>query len=112
MHYTNIATISTKAGQQHDFLRKIETELLPTYRKEDGFVAFTMAKTGDRTAVSFGVWQQRAQAEQAIKISDKWLKEDGGKLVESLHNNVGELAAYSSEFATAASRPAAAVRPY
>ncbi len=112
MYYANIATISTKPGQQHDFLRKIETELLPTYRQKDGFVAYTIATTGDSTAVSFGVWQQRAQADQAILVSDKWLQEDAGKLVESLHDKVGELAVYSAEFASAASRPVAAVRPF
>ena len=119
MQYTHVATITTKPGQLRDFLRKVETELLPIYRQEVGLVVYTVAKTGDATAASFGIWQQRAQAEQAIKVFDKWLQEGAGKLIDSLHNYVGELpflavagkvAAYSSEYAIAAPKPVAATR--
>jgi hypothetical protein len=91
MQYANIATITTKPGQLRDLLRKAEAELLLTYRALPGFVAYTVAKTGEATAVSFGIWQTRQQAEQAIKVSDQWMKDGIGKLVDSLHNHVGDL---------------------
>jgi hypothetical protein len=105
MQFAHVATITTKPGQLRDLLRKTEAELLPLYRELPGFVAFTVAKTGDATAVYFGIWQTREQAEQAVKTSNQWMKEGSGTLIDSLHNSVGalpflavagELAAYSS----------------
>jgi quinol monooxygenase YgiN len=99
MQYTHVATLTTKSGQLRDLLRKIEAELLPAYRGEPGFVAYTIAKTGESSAVAFGIWQTRQQAEQSIKTSDQWMKDGIGKLLDTLHNRVGELPflAFSSD---------------
>jgi quinol monooxygenase YgiN len=91
MQYTQLATITTKTGQMRDCLRTLETELLPAARKETGFVAYTVAKTGESTAVAFSIWQTREQAERAIKSFDKWTKESANKLIDSAHSHVGEL---------------------
>jgi hypothetical protein len=64
----HVATISTKPSQLRDLLRKTATELLPLYRGLPGFVAFTVAKTGDATAVYFGIWHTREEAEQALTL--------------------------------------------
>ena len=113
MQFTHVTTITTKPGQMRDLLRKTEAELLPLYRELPGFVAYTVAKTGDATAVCFGIWQTREQAEQAIKTSDQWMKAGSGTLIDSLHNSVGtlpflavtgELAAYASPALVAGGR--------
>jgi hypothetical protein len=91
MQFTHIATITTKLAQMPDFLRRAETELLPIYRELPGFVAFTVAKTGEAKAVAFGIWQTREQAEQAIKISDKWMKDEISQLVDESSNRIGAL---------------------
>ena len=91
MQFTHVTTITAKPGQMRDLLRKTEAELLPLYRELPGFVAYTVAKTGDATAVYFGIWQTREQAEQAIKTSDKWMKDAIGQLVEDSHNRIGDL---------------------
>jgi antibiotic biosynthesis monooxygenase len=91
MRYTHVATITVKPGQLPELLRKAETELLTLYRDMPGFVAYTVAKTGEAAAVSFGIWHTKQQAEQAVKATDKWMKDGVGKLIDSLHNTVGEL---------------------
>ncbi len=91
MQYTHVATITTKSGQMRDFLRKIETDLLPLARTEPGFVAFTVAKANESTVVSIAIWQTRDQAERSMKSFDKWIKEDAGQLVASVQGHVGEL---------------------
>ena len=91
MQFTHISNITTKLGQMPDYLRKTETELLPLYRELPGFVAFTVAKTAEVKALAFGIWQTREQAEQAIKTSDKWMKDAIGQLVEDSHNRIGDL---------------------
>ena len=105
MQFAHVSTITAKPAQLRHFLRKSETELLPLYRDLPGFIAYTVAKTGEATAVSFGIWQTRQQAEQSIKTSDHWMKDGSGTLIDSLHDSIGdlpflavtgELAAYSS----------------
>ena len=91
MQFTHVTTLTTKPGQMRDFLRKVEIELLPLYSELPGFVAYTVAKTGESTAVGFGIWQTRQQAEQAIKTSDLWMKQSSGILIDSLHNSIGDL---------------------
>jgi hypothetical protein len=92
MQFTHISNITTKLGQMPDFLRKTETELLPLYRELPGFVALTVTKTAEVKALAFGIWQTREQAEQAIKTSDKWMKDAIGQLVDDSHNRIGDLA--------------------
>jgi hypothetical protein len=91
MQFAHVATITTKPGQLRDLLRKTEAELLPLYRELPGFVAFTVAKTAEVKALAFGIWQTREQAEQAIKTSDKWMKDAIGQLVDETHNRIGDL---------------------
>lgn len=91
MQFAHVTTITTKPGQMRDLLRDTETQLLPLYRDVPGFVAYTVAKTGEATAVCFGIWHTRQQAEQAIKTSDQWMKQGSGILIDSLHHSVGDL---------------------
>lgn len=113
MQSAHVTIITTKPGQMSDFLRKAETQLLPLYRDVPGFVAYTVAKTGEATAICFGIWHTRQQVEQAIKTSDQWMKQGNDVLIDSLHHSVGdlpflavtdELAAYSSPALVAGGR--------
>ena len=110
MQYTQVTTITTRPAQMAEFLRRAETELLPLHRDLPGFVAFTVTKTGETTAVTFGIWQTRQQAQEAVNTSNRWMNKvktsnrwmnSGGAdlLVDGLHNDVGELPflAFSSD---------------
>ena len=91
MHCAHVATITAKPGQLHDLLRKVVAELLPLYRGLPGFIPFTVARMGDATAVFFGMWQSRQEAEQSVKTSDQWMQGGAGKLIDSLYNRVGDM---------------------
>jgi hypothetical protein len=69
----HVATMSTKPSQLRDLLRKTATELLPLYRGLPGFVAFPAAKTGNATAVCFGIWHTREEAEQALTLRMRYI---------------------------------------
>lgn len=91
MLYTCITTIAVKPGQVSEFLRDAEKDLLPRYRELPGFVAYTVAKMGDTSAIAFSLWQTHTQAEQSVKSSDEWMKDAIDKLIVSFHPHVGEL---------------------
>src|SRR5579864_547995 len=91
MQFAYVTTLTTQPGQMRDFLSKAETELLPLYRELPGFVAYTIAKTDEATAICFSIWQTRQQASQAVKTGDYWMKQNSGILIDSQHNSIGDL---------------------
>jgi len=110
MQYTQVTTITTRPTQMAEFLRRAETEILPLHRAMPGFVAFTVTKTGESTAVAFSIWQTLQQAQEAVNTSNRWMNKvktsnrwmnrgGAGLLVDGLHNDVGELPflAFSSD---------------
>jgi heme-degrading monooxygenase HmoA len=120
MQYTQVTTITTKPGQMAEFLRRAETEILPLHRGLPGFVAFTVTKTGESTAVTFSIWQTLQQAQESVKTSNQWMdkvktsngwmnQRRSGLLVDGLHNYVGELPflAFSSDLGVYSSPPLA-----
>ena len=112
MYCVHVATITTKPGQLRDLLRMAETDLLPVYRGLPGFAAFTVVRTGDATAVFFGIWQSRQEAEQSVKSSDQWMRGGAGKLIDSLYNRVGDMPFLAvSGTLTAYSSPAVVAEP-
>ena len=120
MQYTQVTTITTRPGKMAEFMRRAETEILPLHRAMPGFVAFTVTKTGETTALIFGIWQTRQQAEESVKTSNRWMDQiktriswmssrGVGDLVDGLHNYVGELPflAFSSDLGVYSSPPLA-----
>ena len=89
--YTRVAVVTLKPGTADEAIRRAETGLLPLYRSEPGFVAYTVAKTGDKSLISFSIWQQREQAEQASRIGENWVREHASDLVESMQNHIGKI---------------------
>jgi Antibiotic biosynthesis monooxygenase len=124
MQYTQVTTITTKAGQMAEFLHRAEAEILPLHRAMPGFVAFTVTKTGESTAVTFGIWQTQQQAQEAVKTSNRWMNQvktrirwmssgGSGDVVDGVHNYVSELPflAFSSDLRVYSSPPLANSEP-
>ena len=91
LYYVCVTIITTEFGRVDEVLRRTEVELLPTYRAQPGFVAYAISKTGEGSAVTFGLWQTRQQAERSTLAAEKWMQESASHLIHSLHNHVGEL---------------------
>jgi hypothetical protein len=88
---TCITNINVKPAQVGDVLRKAELDLLPRYRDLPGFVAFTVAKTGDTSAISLSIWQTHEQAEMCIRSNETWLRESARQEIGSMQSHVGDL---------------------
>src|SRR5260221_11791255 len=70
---TCITNISVKPGRVGDVLRLVERDLLPRYRELPGFVAYTVAKMDDTSAIAFSLWQTHEQAEHYSQRSERGL---------------------------------------
>ncbi len=88
---TCITNISVKPGQVGDVLRIVERDLLPRYRELPGFVAYTVAKMDDTSAIAFSLWQTHEQAEHYSQSSESGLYASARQEVHSIHNHVGDL---------------------
>lgn len=73
MHFVCVTIVTTEFGRVDDAVRRVETDLLPTYRAQPGFVAYAICKMGEGSAVASGLWQTRQQAEYSTLASEKWM---------------------------------------
>lgn len=96
MQHMRIAVYKFKPGSMDEVVRRAETGMLPTFRKQPGFVAYGILKTGADTAVSISAWQTREQADAAVGVAASWVKENIAEMTESVQNHVGDLAFFSS----------------
>jgi heme-degrading monooxygenase HmoA len=96
MQHMRIAVYQFKPGRVDEAIRKAETGMLPTFRKQPGFVAYGLLKTGADAAVSISAWQTREEADAAVSVAASWVKENIAELTESVQNHVGDLAFFSS----------------
>jgi quinol monooxygenase YgiN len=92
MLYTRIATLNVHPGKVNEYLTLCEKDFLPRYRDLPGFVGYTVVKTGDSAVTAFSLWETHAQAEQSAAKSEQWMKKDEiGKLINTVHQQMGEL---------------------
>jgi heme-degrading monooxygenase HmoA len=96
MQHMRIAFYQFKPGSMDEVVRKAENGMLPTFRKQPGFVAYGLVKTGADTAISISAWQTREQADAAVQAAASWVKENIAEVTESVQNHVGDVAFFSS----------------
>jgi len=92
MHYIRIALYTFASGTVDEVIRRAETGLLPTFRSRPGFVAYSVIKTGETSAISLTLWESREQAEAAIQDAASWARQNVAEMIESVQNHVGEVA--------------------
>jgi hypothetical protein len=94
--FTRIGIVSLKPGTADEAIRRIEAGLLPIFQAQQGFVAYSIAKTDEKSLVSLSIWQHHEQADRASQLSASWVKDTAQDLVESVQNHVGELSFFSA----------------
>lgn len=96
MQHVRVAVYKTKRGTVDEVARKAEAGLLPIFRKQPGFVAYGLVKSGEDEGVSLSVWETHEQADKAVQTAATWVKDNIADMIESVQNHVGNLAFFSS----------------
>lgn len=91
MAHVRIAVYTLKPGTVDEVIRRAQSGMLPLFRRQPGFVAYDVAKTGDDEGVSISTWDSAEQAQAAIQTAAGWVKENLADMVISVENHVGEL---------------------
>jgi heme-degrading monooxygenase HmoA len=96
MHYIRIALYTFEPDTVDEVIQRAEAGMLPILHRQPGFVAYSVIKTGETSALSLSIWESREQAEAAIQVAASWVRQNIAGMVETVQNYIGE-AAFTSD---------------
>lgn len=94
MKHVRVATYEIKQGSFQEIADIAREGMLPTFQKQPGFIRYGLADLGDKTCLSFSVWETRADAEASAPVATEWVRDNAGDRVELRSNAIGDLAFY------------------
>lgn len=94
MKHVRIATYEIKDGSFQDLAQLAQDGMLRTFRDQPGFIRYGLADLGDKTCLSFSLWETRQDAESAVPVAATWVRENMNNRIELKSNQVGDLAFY------------------
>jgi hypothetical protein len=78
------------SGDAHELGRRAEEGLLPIFRAQPGFQAYTVIDS-DGEIFSFSSWDSAEQAEEANKAAASWVAENMADDIDLIDARVGEI---------------------
>ena len=78
------------SGDAHELGRRAEDGLLPIFRAQPGFKAYSVVAS-DGEIFSFSSWDSAEQAEEANKAAASWVAENMAGDIDLVEAHVGEL---------------------
>lgn len=94
MKNVRVATYDIKQGSFQEIADIAREGMLRTFQKQPGFIRYGLADLGEKTCLSFSVWETRADAEASVPVASEWVRDNAGERVELRSNVIGELAFY------------------
>jgi hypothetical protein len=74
--YMSIRTYRVGQGSIEDLMHRVDRDLAEAFSREDGFVAYQVVQTGDRTVASMTVFREREQAEASNELAAEWVADE------------------------------------
>jgi Antibiotic biosynthesis monooxygenase len=92
MRYARVAFYEMAPKTIDISIRRSMLGLLPVFRQQPGFVSYQLVKVGERSLVSFSVWETREAAEEANRATADWASENLPDTVVSSRLYIGPIA--------------------
>jgi hypothetical protein len=73
--YVSIRTYRVGQGSIDELMHRVDRDLADAFALETGFVAYQVARTGDRTVASITLFHEHDQAERSNKLAAEWVAE-------------------------------------
>jgi quinol monooxygenase YgiN len=73
--HVSIRTYRVGRGSIDDVMHRVDRDLADAFAQEDGFIAYHVAQTGERTVASITMFAGRAQAEASNELAAQWVAE-------------------------------------
>src|SRR3954468_152086 len=74
--YVSIRTYRVGAGAIDDLMHRVDRDLAEAFAQEPGFIAYQVAKTGERTVASITMFREHEQAEASNELAAEWVAEE------------------------------------
>ncbi len=74
--YLSIRTYRVHDGAIDDVMHRVDRDLAEAFTQEDGFVAYQVARTGDRTVAAVTVFHEAEQAQASNDLAAEWVADE------------------------------------
>jgi heme-degrading monooxygenase HmoA len=90
--HVRIATYEIKDGTFQDLAELARKGMLRTFQEQPGFIRYGVADLGDRKLVSVSLWETRKDADAAVPVAERWVRENIANRVDLRSNQIGNMA--------------------
>jgi heme-degrading monooxygenase HmoA len=90
--HVRIATYEIKDGTFEDLAELARKGMLRTFQEQPGFIRYGVADLGDRKLVSVSLWETRKDADAAVPVAERWVRENIANRVDLRSNQIGNMA--------------------
>jgi heme-degrading monooxygenase HmoA len=92
MGYLRVATYTINKGTFREIADRARESMLPTFKRQPGFIRYGLADLGDKTCLSISLWETHDQAEASVPVAANWVRDNMADQVRLETSHVGDLA--------------------
>ena len=92
MEHVRIATYEIKDGNFKELADIARQGMLRTFQEQPGFIRYGLADIGDKKCVSLSMWETRKDADAAVPVAERWVRDNVARLVDLRKTQIGDLA--------------------
>jgi hypothetical protein len=92
MEHVRVATYEIKQGSFQEIADLARAGMLRTFQEQPGFIRYGLADLGDKTGLSISLWKTRENADAAVSVAARWIREHMSDKIELRSNWVGDMA--------------------
>ena len=92
MQHVRIATYEIKDGNFKELADIARQGMLRTFQEQPGFIRYGLADIGDRKCVSLSMWETRKDADAAVPVAERWVRENVATRVDLRTTLIGDMA--------------------
>lgn len=100
MKCVRLATYEIKQGSFQEIADMAHKGMLKTFQDQPGFLRYAFADLGDKTCLSFSMWETRKDADAATPVATTWVRDNLSDRIALRSNVIGELAFFEGVPAT------------
>jgi heme-degrading monooxygenase HmoA len=90
MHHFRIATYEAIDGTPAELAELAKGGMLPIFKQQPGFQAYSLIEVDEKTVVSLSVWETHQEAEDAVATAADWVKDNLADRIKLKSNTIGD----------------------
>lgn len=91
MAFARVTIVRLTGGAMKEILRRVEAEVAPAFRSQEGFVAYYGIADGEDSGLTVTIWETREQADRSAAMAGGWVAANLGGRIAAAETHVGEV---------------------